>query len=235
MFVCVPPSFSVRRIRGPSISYQFKCDNQTRLNLSGSFLRPAQRFHFPKKKKKNGRQLAQKEEKSKNDVCFGQGLSSVSVNKYLCTRRDKLATDKNETLGEAAKVRKRRQKWGKCWTRLFFILFFFPFSRPPSSQRCFSRSFQMAPRCRVLQELVLRVCECVSRVCVCVCVILLYEAGPRANIKLASIFLSTRFKLWQTTRLDKPKWKEKQKRKNNILSTVLFPLVYFLKRYKTHI
>ena len=50
MFVCVPPSFSVRRIRGPSISYQFKCDNQTRLNLSGSFLRPAQRFHFPTKK-----------------------------------------------------------------------------------------------------------------------------------------------------------------------------------------
>ena len=76
---------------------------------------------------------------------------------------------------------------------------------------------------------------CVSVSVVCVCVILLYEAGPRANIKLASIFLSTRFKLWQTTRLDKPKWKEKQKRKNNILSTVLFPLVYFLKRYKTHI
>ena len=78
-------------------------------------------------------------------------------------------------------------------------------------------------------------CVWVCQSCVCVCVILLYEAGPRANIKLASIFLSTRFKLWQTTRLDKPKWKEKQKRKNNILSTVLFPLVYFLKRYKTHI
>ena len=67
MFVCVPPSFSVRRIRGPSISYQFKCDNQTRLNLSGSFLRPAQRFHFPKKKKMDAN--LPKKKKSQRMMC----------------------------------------------------------------------------------------------------------------------------------------------------------------------
>ena len=123
---------------------------------------------------------------------------------------------------------------GKMLNETFLYSFFFPF---PDLRR---RSAAFPDRFRWHRDVAssrnsCSVCVSVSVVCVCVCVILLYEAGPRANIKLASIFLSTRFKLWQTTRLDKPKWKEKQKRKNNILSTVLFPLVYFLKRYKTHI
>jgi hypothetical protein len=160
MFVSVPPSFSVRRIqcRAPSISYQFKCDNQRHLNLSGSLLRPGQRFHF-----QNGRQ-AQKEEKSKNDVCFGQGLSSVSVNKYLCTRRDKLATDKNETLGEAAKVRKEGKN-GKMLNETF--LYSFPF---PDLRR---RSAAFPDRFRWHRDVAssrnsCSVCVSVSVVCVCV-------------------------------------------------------------------